>query len=84
MKGDEILRVTARKDQYGEVEEFICNTCRFEKKDVKDWTIEGPAHIANTSVISQNHYETVAEKPVVPAKPSLHTLGPIKETTFKK
>ena len=32
MKGDEIVRVTARKDQYGEVEEFICNECRFEKK----------------------------------------------------
>ena len=37
MKGDEILRVTARKDQYGEVEEFICNECRFERKDVKYW-----------------------------------------------
>jgi NADH-quinone oxidoreductase subunit G len=33
MKGDEIVRVTARKDQYGEVEEFICNECRFDKKD---------------------------------------------------
>ncbi|HNA33691.1 MAG TPA: 2Fe-2S iron-sulfur cluster-binding protein, partial [Flavobacteriales bacterium] len=26
-KGEEILRVTGRKDQWGEVEEFICNTC---------------------------------------------------------
>ena len=57
MKGDEIVRVTARKDQYGEVEEFICNECRFEKKDVKHWTIEGPRHISRHSVISLNHYE---------------------------
>jgi NADH-quinone oxidoreductase subunit G len=57
MKGDEIIRVTARKDQYGEVEEFICNECRFEKKDVKYWNIEGPRHISRHSVISLNHYE---------------------------
>ncbi len=56
MKGDEILRVTARKDQYGEVEEFICNECRFEKKDAKHWSIEGPRHISRHSVISANHY----------------------------
>ena len=56
---------------------------RFEKKDAKDWTIEGPAHITNNSVISQNHYETLAEKPVVPIHPSIHTLGPIKELPFK-
>jgi NADH-quinone oxidoreductase subunit G len=56
MKGDEILRVTARKDQYGEVEEFICNECRFERKDVKYWNIEGPRHISRHSVISANHY----------------------------
>lgn len=31
-QGAEVLRVTARKDAFGEVEEFICNTCRFEKK----------------------------------------------------
>lgn len=57
MKGDEILRVTARKDQYGEVEEFICNECRFERKDVKYWNIEGPRHISRHSVISLNHYQ---------------------------
>ena len=56
LKGDEILRVTARKDQYGEVEEFICNECRFERKDVKYWNIEGPRHISRHSVISANHY----------------------------
>ena len=61
--GNEIYRVTGRKDQYGEVEDFdgkpgfICNTCRFEKKSVGDWIIEGPRHIDRHSVISQNHYE---------------------------
>jgi NADH-quinone oxidoreductase subunit G len=56
MKGDEILRVTARKDQYGEAEDFICNACRFDKKDVKHWNIEGPRNIARNSVIGQNQY----------------------------
>jgi NADH-quinone oxidoreductase subunit G len=57
MYGNEIFRVTARKDKYGEVHEFICNTCRFEKKSTSDWTIEGPRDIERQSVISQNHYE---------------------------
>ncbi|MBL7775506.1 MAG: Fe-S-binding domain-containing protein, partial [Saprospiraceae bacterium] len=56
MYGNEIFRVTARKDQYGEVQDFICNTCRFEKKQTQDWTIEGPRQIDRHSVISQNHY----------------------------
>jgi len=56
-KGDEVLRVTGRKDQFGEVEDFICNTCRFETKNTSSWIIEGPRHIAQTSVISSNHYE---------------------------
>jgi NADH-quinone oxidoreductase subunit G len=60
MIGDEVARVTARKDQYGEVKEFICNECRFEKKEKSDWTIEGPRHIDRNSVISANHYEVVA------------------------
>lgn len=54
--GEEIYRVTGRKDQYGEVEEFICNTCRFEKKAPEDWVVEGPREIDRHSVISQNHY----------------------------
>lgn len=57
MKGNEILRVTGRKDQYGELEEFICNECRFEHKETSEWTIEGPRKIERHSVISQNHYE---------------------------
>ena len=57
MYGNEIYRVTARKDKYDEVHDFICNTCRFEKKNPNDWTIEGPRDIERHSVISQNHYE---------------------------
>jgi NADH-quinone oxidoreductase subunit G len=64
-KGEDVLRVTGRKDQYGEVEEFICNTCRFDKKKTADWVIEGPRKISNQSVISSNHYETLMPLPVV-------------------
>ncbi len=55
-RGEEVLRVTARKDQWGEVEDWICNECRFEKKHISDWTIEGPTKISRHSVISQGHY----------------------------
>ena len=64
MRGDEIYRITGRKDQFGEVEEFICNECRFDKKELSDWTIESPRNIKNASVISQNHY-LAAKKPSV-------------------
>lgn len=57
MKGDEILRVTGRKDINGELEEFICDECRFDRKDLKYWNVEGPRHIERHSVISQGHYE---------------------------
>ena len=56
MFGNEIQRVTARKDVYHEVEEFICNTCRFDKKEVADWVIEGPRKFEKDSVINQNKY----------------------------
>jgi NADH-quinone oxidoreductase subunit G len=56
-KGEEVLRVSARKDKYGEVKEFICNECRYDHKNKADWTIEGPRHIQRNSVIGQNHYE---------------------------
>ena len=56
-KGDEVLRVSARKDQYGEVTEYICNECRYDHKTMSDWTVEGPRHIDRHSVIAQNHYE---------------------------
>ena len=55
MKGEEIVRVTGRKDKYGEVEEFICDDCRFHKKDLKYWTVEVPRNIERHSVISLNH-----------------------------
>lgn len=64
MFGDEIYRVTARKDKYGEVEDqdgktgWICNDCRFEKKDPAKWSIEGPRKINRHSVISQGHYQS--------------------------
>ena len=61
-RGEEVLRVTARKDQWGEVEEWICNECRFEKKKSSDWVIEGPTHVSRHSVISQGHYENI-QKP---------------------
>jgi NADH-quinone oxidoreductase subunit G len=65
LKGNDVIRVTSRKNNVGEVDraDFICNTCRFEKKSLADWEIEGPAHINRQSVISQNHYETGTVKP---------------------
>jgi NADH-quinone oxidoreductase subunit G len=63
LRGDEVLRVTARKDKWGEVEDlpsgqtgWICNTCRFQKKEVKDWVIEGVTLVNRHSVISANKY----------------------------
>jgi NADH-quinone oxidoreductase subunit G len=58
-KGNDVLRVSARKDQYGEVRGFICNECRYDHKDLNDWVVEGPRHIDRSSVISQNHYEKI-------------------------
>ncbi len=63
-RGDEVYRVTARKDQWGEVQSledgkpgWICNTCRFDKKKTSDWIVEHPTKISRQSVISANHYE---------------------------
>src|ERR1035437_9016017 len=57
MKGEEILRVTGRKDKYDELEVFICDDCRFNHKELKDWVVEGLRMIERHSVISQNHYK---------------------------
>jgi len=65
MFGKEIYRVTGRKDVYGEVVDFICNECRFEKKEIKDWVIEGPGKIKRQSVISANHYEKLKKPSVI-------------------
>ena len=64
-KGEEVLRVTARKDEFGEAEEFICNTCRFDKKHTNDWVIEGPKKVSHQSVISSNHYDQLQPAQVV-------------------
>jgi len=69
-RGEEVYRVTGRKDTYGEVHDFICNECRFEKKNAADWTIEGQRKIQTYSVINQNHYREVV-------KP--HVINPLKE-----
>lgn len=74
-KGDDVLRVTGRKDTWGEVEEFICNACRFQHKNTNDWQIEGPANISRHSVISQNHYE----KFVKPKEFVLNHITPIQD-----
>jgi NADH-quinone oxidoreductase subunit G len=55
-RGDEVIRVTARKNTWGEVTDFICNTCRFEKKQTSDWVLEGPTKVKRSSVISANKY----------------------------
>jgi len=64
-KGEEVLRVTGRKDEFGEVKDFICNECRFDRKATSDWVIEGPRKVRNTSVISANHYELSSPPPVI-------------------
>ena len=79
-RGDEVLRVTARKDEWGEVMSYanpdkegenqvgwICNTCRFDKKKSSDWIVEGPTKISRHSVIAQGHYEGLQKpKEVLP------------------
>jgi NADH-quinone oxidoreductase subunit G len=65
MAGKEIFRVTGRKDAFGELEDFICNNCRFERKDPGEWIIEGPRLISHRSVISANHYEKAEKPPVI-------------------
>ena len=70
MFGNDIYRVTARKDKYGEVEDidgktaWLCNDCRFEHKSANDWNIAGPRVINRHSVISQGKYATSMENPV--------------------
>lgn len=62
MFGDTVQRVTARKDEYSEVEDFICNECRFEHKNVEDWSIEGPRKFGKSSVLNVNNYARPIEK----------------------
>ncbi|MBD1427370.1 2Fe-2S iron-sulfur cluster-binding protein [Sphingobacterium arenae] len=64
-KGEEVLRVTGRKDEYNEVKEFICDTCRFEKKKTADWVLEEPTPVSKQSVIDANHYGIFNPPPVI-------------------
>ena len=65
LRGDEVFRVTSRKDEWGEVQSFdnkpgwICNECRFHKKKTSDWEIEGVTPISRHSVISANKYKVL-------------------------
>lgn len=72
MFGNEVYRVTARKDQYHEVEsdaegkpQWICNDCRFEHKNKTDWTIEGFRKMEGWSVINQGKYMKQTEQVVI-------------------
>lgn len=62
MFGDEVQRVSARKDEWNEVEDFICNECRFDHKDANDWVIEGPRKFAKNSVLNVNNYTKPVKK----------------------
>ena len=70
MFGKEIYRVTGLKDQYGEIETidyktaWICNECRYDKKDLAKWKVIGPRVIDRHSVISQGKYETSINSPI--------------------
>ncbi len=84
MKGEEVIRVTARKDQYGEVEDWICDECRFHRKDTALWNIEGPRHIDRHSVISLNHYEKKTDSYNVLENPEAKEIGLRDEKEIEK
>jgi NADH-quinone oxidoreductase subunit G len=81
LRGDEVFRVTARKDEWGEVQSFdgktgwICNTCRFDKKKTSDWTIEGLTSISRHSVIGLNKYKNLT-MPKETVKEVMHGVEP--------
>ncbi|WP_165041547.1 2Fe-2S iron-sulfur cluster-binding protein [Dysgonomonas sp. ZJ709] len=62
MFGDTIQRVNAPKDEFHEVEDFICNECRFDHKNVNDWIIDGPRKFEKFSVININNYTKKLDK----------------------
>ncbi|MFM2225419.1 MAG: hypothetical protein RJA07_1621 [Bacteroidota bacterium] len=76
MAGNDILRVTARKDKWGEVENFICNECRFDKKELKDWIIEGPREMDRHSVNSNTQYMDLSKQKVLAASETFAVLHP--------
>ena len=79
LRGDEVFRVTARIDEWGEVQSFdgkpgwICNACRFDKKQTSDWVVEGVTNISRHSVIAANKYKTL----VMPKETLQEVLGGI-------
>ena len=79
LRGSEVFRVTARKDQWGEVQSYdgkpgwICNTCRFDKKETKDWIVDGLTNISRHSVMNANKYETL----VLPKETIQEVMGGI-------
>jgi NADH-quinone oxidoreductase subunit G len=64
MFGDEIQRVTGRKDVYHEVDEFICNGCRFDHKDPTTGSLK-VQELFKDSVINQNNYTQKLETVVI-------------------
>lgn len=82
LRGDEVLRVTTRKDEWGEVKisskgtpGWICNECRFEKKSRTDWVLEGLTNINRHSVISQGKYPGL-QKPSETIKEVMDGVAP--------
>lgn len=84
-RGEDVLRVTARRNAYNEVEKdsFICNTCRFDKKSTSDWKIEGARSIDRGSVISQNQYDKDLQKPDFQLKVAARDYKAIDDTRPK-
>lgn len=65
IKNNDVIRVTARKNKFGEVEKFICNDCRYDHKNLEDWVIGEAAEIERESVIRANKYKTKIHSPAV-------------------
>ncbi|HTA83629.1 MAG TPA: 2Fe-2S iron-sulfur cluster-binding protein [Bacteroidia bacterium] len=82
LKGEEVIKVTARFDKNNEVESFICNECRFDHKKKEDWIIEKPTHVDRHSVIAQNHYEN--EKQLKMGHTHFEQLNPATPPKFDK
>ena len=79
-RGSDVIRVTARKNEWGEVQEFICNTCRFDKKQTGDWVIEGPTKVSRASVISANKYRKDLQKPTFGDRVAAAEYKPINDS----
>ena len=81
LRGEEVFRVTARKDEWGEVQSYdgkpgwICNTCRFDKKKTSEWATEGLTTISRHSVIGLNKYNKL-EVPHETVKQVMHGVEP--------